>query len=126
MRKVASFLTFGWVNDYTTETVTEWESDWQQYMDMKKVSHDYIEPIQRHHNETQQKTIDYIVKETERLKEVLKQELVKIDKIYNEKLKALAQSKDMSKAKTEDIARNQTKLKWLKGIQQRVKNIIEF
>lgn len=126
VRKVASFLTFGWVNDYTTETVTEWESDWQQYMDMKKVSHEYLEPIQRHLIETQQKTIDYIVKETERLKEVLKQELVKIDKIYNEKLKALAQSKDMSKAKTEDIARNQTKLKWLKGIQQRVKNIIEF
>lgn len=126
LRKAANFLTFGLVDDYTTESYADWESDWKEYVDMEKVSHQFLEPFQRNLIDVKQNAIEYITAETERLKEHLKQELVKIDRVLDDKLKALSQTEKMTDAKKEEIARNQAKLQWLTQIQERVKNIIKF
>lgn len=125
-RKAANFLTFGLVDDYTTEAYQAWKSKYVDYVDMNEVAHDYLEPCQRNLKNVQSNAVDHVKKETVRLKDHLKQELVKIDKVLDNKLEALSLKEDDSKAKAQDIAKNEAKLKWLQEIQQRVKNIIEF
>ena len=126
LRKAANFLTFGMVDDYTTETYQKWESKYVDYVDMSEVAQDYLVPFQRNLNSIQNKAIEHVKCETVRLKEYLKQELKKIDKVLDAKLEALSNSEVNLKAKERDIAENEDRLKWLQGIQQRVKNIIEF
>lgn len=125
-RKAASFLTFGWVEDHTTETYQKWVSKNVDYVDMADVTNDYLEPIQRNLKSTQKNAIEHVQKETARLKDHLQKELAKIDKVLDEKLNALSQTEADSKAKAAEIAENEAKLEWLKQIQERVKNITEF
>ena len=93
---------------------------------MEEVTSRYLEPIQRNLNTIQANAIEHIKRETVRLKEYLKQELKKIDKVLDTKLEALSNSEENLKAKAQEIAENEAKLKWLQDIQRRVKNIIEF
>jgi len=126
VRKTASFLTLGLIDDYTIETCQEWESKIVEYVEMDEVAHDYLMPFQRNLNTIQKNAIEHVTKETVRLKNHLKQELVKIDKVLDRKLEELSNTEADSKANALDIAKNEAKLKWLQEIQQRVKNIIEF
>ena len=127
-RKAASFLTFGLVDDYTYETAYRDKriAKYVDYVDMNEVASDYIVPFQRNLQNTEKSAVDYVKGETVRLKEHLKKELVKIDKLLNDKLSALSQTEADSKAKAEEIALKEKNLKWLMNIQQKVKNIIEF
>ena len=93
---------------------------------MNEVASDYIVPFQANLIKTEKSAIDYVSNETERLKNHLKQELVKIDKLLDEKLNALSRTEADSKAKAEEIAQKEKNLKWLIQIQERVKSIIEF
>ena len=93
---------------------------------MNEVASDYIVPFQANLIKTEKSAIDYVSNETERLKNHLKQELVKIDKLLDEKLNALSQTEADSKAKAEEIAQKEKNLKWLIQIQEKVKSIIEF
>lgn len=128
IRKTASFLTFGLVNDHTYETAYRDKriSKYVDYVDMNEVASDYIVPFQGNLQKTTQSAIEYVNGETVRLKEHLKAELVKIDKLLDEKLSALSLTEADSKAKAEEIAQKEKNLKWLMDIQQQVKNIIEF
>ena len=93
---------------------------------MNEVASDYIVPFQGNLQKTAQSAIEYVNGETVRLKEHLKAELVKIDKLLNDKLNILSMTEADSKAKAEEIALKEKNLKWLMNIQQQVKNIIEF
>ena len=126
LRQAASIFTFGLVDDYTTETYQKWESKYVDYVDMSEVAQDYLIPFQRNLNTIQTKAIEHVKSETVRLKEYLKQELKKIDQVLNSKLEALSNTEGNLQAKEKEIAENEVKLKWLQGIKQRVKNIIEF
>ena len=128
LRKTASFLTFGLVDDHTYETAYRDKriAKYVDYVDMNEVASDYIVPFQKNLQKTEQSAVDYVSGETVRLKEHLKAELVKIDKLLNDKLSALSQTEADSKAKAEEIALKEKNLKWLMNIQQKVKNIIEF
>lgn len=128
LRKTASFLTFGLVDDHTYETAYRDKriAKYVDYVDMNEVASDYIVPFQKNLQKTEQSAVDYVSSETVRLKEHLKAELVKIDKLLNDKLSALSQTEADSKAKAEEIALKEKNLKWLMNIQQKVKNIIEF
>ena len=64
--------------------------------------------------------------ETQRLKDYLKSELAKIDKVLNQKLDALSKTEADNKAKAEEIAIKEKNLKWLESIQNQVNNIINF
>lgn len=127
-RKAANFLTFGLVDDYTYETAYRDKriAKYVDYVDMEEVAADYLVPMQQNLQKAQQGVIKYVNDETVRLKEYLKAELVKIDKLLDEKLSALSQTEADSKAKAEEIAQKEKNLKWLIDIQQKVKNIIEF
>lgn len=125
-RKAASIFTFGIVDDHTIETYSNWESKFVDYVDMAEVTHDYLEPLQRSLRTMQNNAIDHVKKETVRLKDHLKLELAKIDKVLDSKLEALSNTEADSRAKSLEIAENEAKLSWLQEIQRRVKNIIEF
>ena len=125
-RKAANFITFGYVDDYTIESYSEWKEKLVDYVDMAEVTHDYLEPFQRNLRTIQNNAIDHVKKETIRLKDYLKLELAKIDKVLDSKLEALSNTEAYSRAKSLEIAENEAKLEWLQSIQQRIKNIIEF
>lgn len=128
LRKTASFLTFGLVDDHTYETAYRDKriAKYVDYVDMNEVASDYIVPFQKNLQKTEQSALDYVSSETIRLKEHLKKELVKIDRLLDDKLDALSKTEADSKAKSEEIALKEKNLKWLMNIQQKVKNIIEF
>ncbi len=96
------------------------------YVDMEEVASDYLQPIQRDLEEKKEKAINHALGETNRLKEFLKEELVKIDNLLDEKLNALSLKKDDAKATDAEIKRKEDNLKWLEGIQKRVASLIEF
>ena len=96
------------------------------YVDMNEVASDYIVPFQKSLDGTKKDAINHVTSETQRLKEYLKEELAKIDKVLNQKLDALSKTEADSKAKAEEIAVKEKNLKWLESIQNQVNNIIHF
>ena len=96
------------------------------YVDMNEVASDYIVPFQNSLNGTKKDAINHVTSETQRLKEYLKEELAKIDKVLNQKLDALSKTEADSKAKAKEIAVKEKNLKWLESIQNQVNNIIHF
>lgn len=96
------------------------------YVDMNEVASDYIVPFQKSLDGTKKDAINHVKSETQRLKEYLKGELAKIDKVLNQKLDALSKTEADSKAKTEEIAQKEKNLEWLESIQNQVNSIINF
>lgn len=128
IRKTASFLTFGLVKDYTTEEASRDKpiAKYVDYVDMHEVASDYIVPFQKSLDGTKKDAINYVTSETQRLKEHLKEELTKIDKVLAQKLDALSKAEADNKAKSAEIAIKEKNLKWLESIQNQVNNIINF
>ena len=116
---------FSWFNEGA-----HWEGKtiekYVDYVDMKKVAYDYIVPFQYSLDGTKKDAINHVKSETQRLKEYLKGELAKIDKVLNQKLDALSKTEADNKAKTEEIAKKEKNLEWLESIQNQVNNIINF
>lgn len=125
-RQVGSI--FGLCDDHTWETeyYNRKVSKYVDYVDMKEVAEDYIKPFQTHLVRMQKGAVEHVVAETERLKQYLKGELAKIDKVLNDKLDALTKTEADTKAKAEEIAIKEQNLKWLEGVQKRVNNIVKF
>ena len=126
LRQVGSF--FGLCDDHTWETeyYNRKVTKYVDYVDMKEVAEDYIKPFQTHLVRIQKGAVEHVVAETERLKQHLKGELTKIDKVLNDKLDALTKTEADTKAKAEEIAIKEQNLKWLEGVQKRVNNIVKF
>lgn len=116
---------FSWFNEGA-----HWEGKtiekYTDYVDMNEVTSSYIKPFQRSLDQTQKDAIEHVNSETQRLKDYLKTELAKIDKVLNQKLNALSKTEADNKAKAEEIAIKEKNLKWLESIQNQVNNIINF
>lgn len=116
---------FSWFNEGA-----HWEGKtiekYVDYVDMNEVASDYIVPFQKSLDGTKKDAINHVKSETQRLKEHLKSELAKIDKVLNQKLDALSKTEADNKAKAEEIAEKEKNLKWLESIQSQVNNIINF
>jgi hypothetical protein len=116
---------FSWFNEGA-----HWEGKtiekYVDYFDMNEVASDYIVPFQKSLDNTKRDAINHVKSETQRLKEYLKSELAKIDKVLNQKLDALSKTEADNKAKAEEIAVKEKNLKWLESIQSQVNNIINF
>lgn len=125
-RQIGSF--FGLCDDYTWETeyYNRKVSKYVDYVNMREVAEDYIKPFQTHLQRVHKGAVEHVVSETERLKQHLKGELGKIDKVLNDKLDALTKTENDSKVKAAEIAQKENNLRWLEGIQKRVNDIIEF
>ena len=128
LRKTASFLTFGIVDDYTYETAYRNKriAKYVDYVDMNEVASEYLTPFINNLRRVHDSAISYVENETLRLKNYLKKELVKIDRLIDEKLDSLSKTKEDSKAMTAEIAQKEANLKWLENIQKRVNEIVEF
>ncbi len=128
LRKAASFLTFGMVDNYTTETKAFERriAKYVDYVDMNEVASDFITPFQKNLKDIHKQAVDHVCAETNRLKNHLKQELTKIDKVLNDKLSALSQTEESDKAKAADIAKKESDLRWLENIQKEVNAITKF
>ena len=116
---------FSWFNEGA-----HWEGKtiekYVDYVDMNEVASDYIVPFQKSLDDTKKDAVNHVKSETQRLKEHLKSELAKIDKVLNQKLDALSKTEADNKAKAEEIAEKEKNLKWLESIQNQVNNIINF
>ena len=116
---------FSWFNEGA-----HWEGKtiekYVDYVDMNEVASDYIVPFQKSLDDTKKDAVNHVKSETQRLKEHLKSELAKIDKVLNQKLDALSKTEADNKAKAEEIAVKEKNLKWLESIQNQVNHIINF
>ena len=120
---------FSWFSEgdhYEEQSYQAKVEKYVDYVDMNEVASDFITPFQKSLKKTQKEAVEHVVSETIRLKDYLKKELSRIDKVLNEKLDALSKTEADSKAKEEEIATKESNLKWLESIQKQVNNIIRF
>lgn len=126
--KLWRILSLGIADKYTTETYTAKVrvKDSKDEVDMGQVASDYLQPLQQNLNKTRSGVIAYVLEQTDKLKEILKKQFVEIDKVLDNKLKDLSQTQVDADAKTAEIAKKESDLKWLESIKKRVNDIIEF
>lgn len=120
------FSWFGEGDHYENRSYQARVEKYVDYVDMNEVASDYIVPFQKSLDGTKKDAINHVTSETQRLKEYLKGELSKIDKVLNQKLDALSKTQADSKAKADEIAQKEKNLKWLESIQYQVNSIINF
>ena len=106
--------------------VTEWEANYVEYVNMSNVVCDYFEPIQDQLEEARIVAKKHAKKESVRIKEQLKNFLVKIDQNLQSKLNELKQSTETSLQTKAEIAKQESDLEWMKGIIERVNGLINF
>lgn len=120
---------FSWFDEgdhYETRSYQAKVTKYVDYVDMNEVSSDYLIPFRKELSKIQTEAITHVDSETKRLKDYLKNELVKIDKILNEKLTVLSKTEADNKAKASEIAMKEKNLKWLENIQKQINDIIVF
>ena len=93
---------------------------------MSNVVCDYFEPIQDQLEEARIAAKKHAKKESVRIKEQLKDFLVKIDQNLQSKLNELKQSTETSLQTKAEIAKQESDLEWMKGIIERVNGLINF
>lgn len=108
------------------KTVTEWEANWVEYVNMKTVAYEYLKPLQQQLVNAQEAAEEHAEKESVRIKEQLKDFLVKIDHSLQNKLKELKQSIGLSHQTKLEIAKQESDLKWMEEIIQRVNGLVNF
>lgn len=108
------------------KTVTEWEANWVEYVNMKAVAYEYLKPLQKQLVNAQKAAEEHAEKESVRIKEQLKDFLVKIDHSLQNKLKELKQSIGLSHQTKLEIAKQESDLKWMEEIIQRVNGLVNF
>ncbi len=104
----------------------KWINKFVYYVNMEEVASDFIVPLQKNIIENKRRALDFVKTETERLKEYLQAELVRIDQVLDQKLTQLSNVKAKTDAKQDEIIQKEQNLKWLEGIQKRVNDIIAF
>lgn len=120
------FSWFGKGDHYEDEKYEEWVAKYVDYVNMNEVASEYLQPIENDLIKIQNKAIEHVKSETQRLKEHLKIELVSINKILDAKVNNLLIVEADKEAKAEEIAQKENDLKFLENIQQRVNDIINF
>jgi len=106
--------------------VTEWEANYVEYVNMSNVVSDYFEPIQDQLEKARVAAEEHAKKESARIKEQLKDFLVKIDRNLQCKLNELKHSTEISQQTKAEIAKQESDLEWMKGIIERVNGLINF
>lgn len=120
---------FSWFDEgdhYENRSYQAKVAKYVDYVDMGEVSADYLIPFRKELSRIQTEATTHVDSETKRLKDYLKDELVQIDKILNEKLTVLSKTEVDNKAKASEIAMKEKTLKWLENIQKQINDIIVF
>lgn len=98
----------------------------KQEVYMKQVAQDYLQPLLNNIGNIQKLVVTHVNNETQRIKGVLKEELGKINNLLIQKTSDLKKKMSETTAKEEDIKRNESNLKWIESIQNRIDQLIEF
>ena len=101
----------------------------EKYVDrvpMRKVTKDYLQPIQKQLEDIKEQAINKSVDNMEILKNFLKKELEEINELLKAKLESIKKVKADTEITATEIKRKEENLKWLESIQERVDNLIEF
>jgi hypothetical protein len=119
---------FDLFEDSTHETRyrEKWVSNNVDYVDMRKVDEEYLQPIEINIQKMTGKAVEFIHKETEKIKSTLKEDIGRIDDVLGSKLENLKNTESDTKATEQQIKKKEEDLNWLQGIQRRVDEIIEF
>ena len=117
-----------WFKDDTHETKyrDKWVSNIVEYVDMNKVDEEYLQPIEISIQKMRVKAVEYVQRETLKIKDTLKKDINRLDDVLDEKLDNLENIESDTKATEKQIKKKEEDLKWLQTIQKRVDAIIEF
>lgn len=112
----------------STETYIEKEERTRTVtvVNMSDVVVSYFMPRQKKLSSLPDEVVQYISDETVKLKTTLIKQLEKIDELVEKKLEELSNTEAASNLTAEEIKNNERKLKWLRGIQERVNKLIMF
>lgn len=111
---------------YYDRQYEEWVAKNVEYINMVSVVEEYFSPIQIQLNDAKKAAEEHATTESKRIKQVLKDVLVKIDSILSRKLAELQKATNDSSATKDEIERQQTELKWMVGIIEKVNKLINF
>lgn len=112
--------------EYHTENYTVHISNLVDYVDVRKVVTDYLQPLQLQLRDAQKAAEQHAESETKRLKEMLIEQIQRIDSMLKQKMDDLQQSTRKSQQTAEVIRKQQENLKWMKSIISRVNNLVNF
>lgn len=93
---------------------------------MSAVVTEYFHPIQKQLEHAKKAVAEHAKKESARIKEQMKDFLVKIDQNLQNKLNELKQSMVKSQQTKAEIEKQESDLEWMKGIIERVNGLINF
>lgn len=108
------------------KTVQEKVEQYTDYVDMGSVALLYLQPMQKELQTIESSAIDFVKKETERLKQDIKDLIKKVDKELENKLNQLAGAENDEKHAQAIIQKKESDLKWLNQIIERVNSIVKF
>lgn len=112
--------------EYYQERVDTWISKEVEYVNMAQVSDRYFVPLQSDLVEAEKRVPSHIQKETARLKQTLKRQILQIDKALQDKLSALKDSTAKANRTAKEIQQQQENLRWMQSIIQRVDKLINY
>ena len=119
-------LGFGHGDRYVERTREVVVNTTEEFVDMRSVTEDFLEPYWSYIDETQNKAVNYMDSEIKRLVGLIQNKTSKIDEILTKKLDELDSAETKEKDIEAIIKQKENNLKWLTSIQNRVNNLISF
>lgn len=109
-----------------TENYTVHIANNVDYVDMYSVVKEYMKPLQRQLIDAKAAVTNHAQAESVRIKKSLKDYLIKIDKLLQQKLQELKESTNSAAQTQKEIETQEANLKWMENIILRVNELINF
>jgi len=111
---------------YRDKTVTEWVSDYKEYVNMTEVVNKYFEPIQIQLGEAKESAMEHVASETKRIKKMLGEQLKAINNALEKKLNELQGTINDANVTAQELETKKKNLEWMNGIITRINKLINF
>lgn len=105
-----------------------WKSIYEdkEYVDGTKLAQQFFAPIQKQLYQNSDSAITYAKAQTVKIKRAFSQKFAELDMVLKQKLQELEECAKNNQDVERRIQESQDKLKWLEGIQTRVKSILDI
>ena len=111
---------------YRDRKVTEWVRNDKVYVNMANVVSEYLEPLQEQLIAAKAAASEHADSESNRIKKDVKAFLAKINKVLSDKLQELKSVTEESSQTQEEIEMQESNLKWMRGMIERVNKLVNF
>jgi hypothetical protein len=112
--------------EYTTEEYINHVTKNVDYVNMASVVREYMKPLQSQLNDAKKAVNEHAQKESARIKDDLKHQLADIDKTLQKKMLDLKNSSASAACTQQEIKKQESDLKWMNEIIDRVNELINF